>query len=99
MVSFSQIIVFLSLMLQVNAFTVSRPMSLSSRVASVKQQKVVAQMSDDAAAEAAKLRAKALELKKEVAELRSDVADDKHEIQSNSEGDACQVWKLGCKRG
>lgn len=76
MISICKLFVFASLLLQVNGFTVSQPMSLSSKAASAKQYRVVARMSGDAAEEAEKLRAKARELKEEVAALKGTTVEE-----------------------
>ena len=46
MISIKQVIVFLSLLLQVQSFTVQQPLSVSSKVVSAKQYRFGLQMSD-----------------------------------------------------
>ena len=47
MISINKLLVLASLLLQVNGFTISQPMTVSSRTSVAQQHRVVAQMSDD----------------------------------------------------
>mmetsp|Transcript_19730 Transcript_19730/g.24887 ORF Transcript_19730/g.24887 Transcript_19730/m.24887 type:complete len:153 (-) Transcript_19730:306-764(-) len=82
--SLSQIAIFLCFLLHVNGFTVTQPMTISSKSVSAKNFRVVTRMSDDAAAEAEKLRAKAQALKEEVATLSGTTVEEMEKKEADA---------------
>lgn len=70
MISFKQIVVLLSLLLQAQSFSVQQQrLKISSSIGSTKQYRFALRMSEDALSEAEKLQAKARALKEEAAAL------------------------------